>query len=255
MYIINGEVQNESIINLDNGFFFGYGVFETILLKGTIPILLKEHLTRLNGSLKKLFIDKCITEEYVLKMISKGHYSDCALKIAVSETNIIITDRKILYKEENYRNGFDVNISNLKRNPYSHTTYIKSLNYYDNLIEKKSSTENGYDEVLFLNTAGKIAEGSTTNLFFIKNNKLCTPKIQCGILPGIIRRYIIDILKEIYIVEEGEYVLEDIYNSEGAFLTNSLLGVIRINTIDKKFIIKNNEIDKIREIYMKSLGL
>lgn len=255
MYIVNGEILENAKLNLDDGFFFGHGVFETILLKEDKPILLDKHLERLNNSLKKFFIDKKVEEEYIISIIKRWNFRNCALKIVVSSENIIVENREVLYKEEQYKEGFLLKIGDMRRNPYSHTTYIKSLNYYDNIIEKRKSKEEGYDEVIFLNTENKLAEGATTNLFFIKDKKICTPSIQCGILPGVVRNYLIHNLKEMYTLEEGVYTLEDLFSSNGVFLTNSLLGVMKVKSIEGRLIRDNSKVDKIRELYMKSLGL
>lgn len=255
MYIINEEILENPKINLDEGFFFGGGAFETILLKENQPILLKEHLERLNNSLKKLLIDKKVEEDYILSLIKMGNFKNCVLKVAVSKDNIVVCNREVPYKEEHYEEGFSLKIGDIRRNPYSHTTYIKSLNYYDNIIEKKKSKEEGYDEVFFLNTEDKLAEGATTNLFFIKDKKICTPAMQCGILPGVIRNYLIHNLKEMYTLEEGVYTLEDLFSSDGVFLTNSILGVMKVKSIEGRFIINNSKVNEIRELYMKSLEL
>ena len=243
MIIVNGKVTNEEIVNLDSGFYFGRGLFETILVKDE-PILLSEHLERLNQGLKKLHISQNITEEYVLENIKKFSSSKVhsnlklenikndkyALKLIVTEKNILFLRREVTYKKEDYERGFNIIISNLKRNSFSMVTYLKSLNYTDNMVERENALEAGFNEVLFLNTENIIAEASTSNIFFVKNNKLHTPKVECGILDGIIRKQIID-NNEVLV---GDYTLEELFQSEAVFLTNSLLGIMPVASINHK---------------------
>ncbi len=248
--ILNGDFCEDEKIIVDNGYFFGLGLFETILIKGG-PVFLKEHLDRLNSGLKILGIDRFIEEEYAISNIEKLRCRNCAVKIAVSEKNIIFSTREIHYEEEQYDAGFKLKVSRIRRNKYSHTVYLKSLNYGDNMLERNAALSQGFDEVLFLNNEGYAAEGSVSNLFFIKDGKICTPSVDCGLLDGIIRSWVINE----YSVEEGEYTLEDILNSEGAFITNSLLGIMKVSGIDGKVLKQNTVTENIRNNYLRTTAL
>lgn len=256
MYIINDEKVIEPKIVLDAGYFFGKGVFETILLHRGIPIMLDLHLKRLNKGLEILNIKQPqIKEEYVLSMIKKGGYYEGVLKIMVSEKNIIFSTRELNYKEDDYKNGFSVKISNVRRNESSSMTFLKSFNYYENILEKQKGKQEGYDEVIFLNSNDYITEGATTNIFFIKEDKICTPKIDTGILNGTVRGFLIDTFCGVYKFEEGYYNLEDLYRSDGVFLTNSLLGIIKVKSINNKQIKQSLQIDELGKLYRKTLGI
>lgn len=227
MVIVNGEVNSEKSGLLDSGFYFGLGLFETIMVTEK-PMFLREHINRLNSGLRKLGIDKTIDENYVLDCIRKHNLYNCVLKLVVTEENTIITTRQSPYKAEDYIRGFKLKVSSLRRNPHSHVTYLKSLNYSDNLIEMKKIKAEGFDEVLFLNTEDKLAEGSVSNIFFLKGDKIFTPKIQCGILDGIVRSWVIDN----FTVEEGSFSLEDILEADEVFITNSIIGIMKVISIN-----------------------
>ncbi len=66
MLIINGNISDDEKILLDNGFFFGMGLFETILVKNAYPLFLDLHLERLNNGLKRLGIQKSISESEII---------------------------------------------------------------------------------------------------------------------------------------------------------------------------------------------
>nr|WP_272509017.1 aminotransferase class IV [Clostridium ganghwense] len=229
---------------MDSGFFFGKGLFETILVKDK-PIFIKEHLERLNEGLLKLGIEIEISQEYFLENIKKLNCKNCGVKIAVSEKNIIFTKRKIAYKTEDYIKGFNVKTSKLTRNPNSHMSYLKSFNYTDNIIEREIALKQGYNEVLFLNNYGYLSEGSISNIFWVKEKMLYTPSIECGLLPGVMRRWIVDNFN----VVEGKFSLDHLINSDGAFLTNSLMGIMNINRVDKNILEKSDIIEDIRLRY------
>jgi len=248
LIIINDEICYEGKVLLDDGFSFGRGVFETILVKKE-AVFLQEHLERLNTGLKKLGINKNITENYVKKNIEKLNCKKCGVKIIVSDKNILFTKREINYTEEQYSKGFSLSVSNVRRNKSSILTYLKSINYMDNILEREKALKEGYDEVLFTNDEGNVCEGSISNVFFVRNNIIYTPSVECGILNGIVRQWIINR----YNVKEGQYTLEQLYNSDGIFITNSLLGIMGVSKIHGHIAGKADIIDSIRVGYNEYL--
>lgn len=230
MFIINDKIENNDIINLDNGFIFGKGLFETIYIRHK-PVLLKEHLNRLNSGLNKIGIQKNISQDYFMNTIKMMECKNCAVKLMVSDKNVIFMDREIPYKKNDYENGFSIIVSEMKRNPYSHMTYLKSLNYYDNIIERKEAKDKGYDEALFLNTEEFVSEGSISNIFYIKDNIIYTPSVSCGLLEGVVRNFLIHNIKE-YKICEIKFNLDHLLSADGVFLTNSLMGVMKVRSIN-----------------------
>ncbi len=225
MVIVNGKITDKDEVILDSGFNFGRGVFETILIKSE-PMFLKQHLERLKNGLNVLKINNYVDEHYLLNILQQFEISNCVLKIIVTEKNIVISTRQSAYKDENYKRGFKLKLSNLRRNPYSYTTYLKSINYTDNILEKEQAAQEGFDEVIFLNTREELAEGSVSNVFFVKDNCIYTPSIECGILNGVVRDWIINN----YDVIEGRFTTKDIENAEEVFITNSVMGVMQVSS-------------------------
>ncbi|MDD3840783.1 MAG: aminotransferase class IV [Clostridia bacterium] len=216
-------MKGDNII-LDEGFMFGLGAFETILIKNGQAVFLNEHLERLNSTLKLLKINNFIKELDILKYISQNKVKNKALKIMVSEKNVLITLRDNQYKEDDYKKGMSIRISDIVRNETSPFTYIKSLNYADNISEKRKAKEIEYDEPVFLNTKGEITEGATSNIFFVKEDDIYTPNLKCGMINGIVRRYII----KTYDVTETIIYPDMVKDFDEIFITNSLLGIMPI---------------------------
>lgn len=244
MILLNGELQDLEKIHLDSGFYFGRGLFETMLVKRE-PVFLREHLDRINNGLQIINVDKKIAEEDVLDAVSKLKCEDCVLKLVVTDKNVIYTTRKNNYTEEHYKKGFKVKISSTKRNQYATTTYLKSLNYLENILEHENCIKEGYNEVIFFNTNGNLTEGSVSNVFFIKDRKIYTPFINCGLLNGTVRKFMMNN----YNVVEGEFNNEDLINSDEIFLTNSIMGVMKVSRIGEKSITISDMTENIRKRY------
>lgn len=220
-------IYEKEELKLDNGSYFGQGVFETILWLDK-PIFLKEHIERLKEGMEKIGLAPLEEEEELLKFIDSLEVKNKAFKIMVTPLNIVLRVSEIPYKEEDYKKGRNLKISKVLRNSTSILSYIKSSCYIENIIEKRKAVKEGFDDVLFFNENGFLSETSCANIFIIKNNRIFTPKIENGLLRGIIRTWVINNFS----VEEGEILYEDLKDADEVFVTNSLMGIMRVNKIE-----------------------
>ena len=240
------------LIELDEGYSFGLGLFETILLYKGKLVFLDEHLARINKSITdlELKIEKLKKNEVFQYLNNNKNTLEYeVLKIVLSEKNRIFLKREYTYTEKDYQKGFSLNISKVRRNESSIFTFHKTLNYGDNILEKRKSKKLGYDEPIFLNSKNQITEGATSNIFVVVEDKIYTPKLSCGLLNGIVRQYIISN----YDVIEKEIDIEFLNNADEIFLTNSLFGIMPVSNLEKK-IFKSQKLGKnILQNYKKYL--
>ena len=227
--LINLLKDENKPLEFDSGFYFGKGLFETILVLEK-PVFLEEHLERLNQGLRKLSIDIQVNKELILK-------------------NIVLSKRELNYTEAQYEEGFKLKLSQLKRDPKSHMVYLKSFNYLDNLLEREKAIKEGFDEVVFLNNESFLTEGSVSNLFVIMEDCILTPAVDCGLLDGIVRSFIIKEFGEKYNIIEGKISLGRLEDCKGMFITNSLLGLMWINSFNGYNLDRSKLYDKIKKNY------
>ena len=234
--------SDEFKLDIEDGLLYGYGIFETILIKNKKPIYLKEHYKRLIRGVERLKIDMDMSFEklslYIKLYIQKNSLEDSVLRITIlknkSSFDMLITHRENSYKDSKYREGFKVEISEFKRNPHSIITGIKSVNYLENIYALREAKEIGSDEVLFLDCKNYVSEGATSNIFFIKDGAIYTPTKECGLLEGIIRDKIIEIIEESkYLkLKKGFFTLKKLLEADEVFLTNSIMGIMPVSKID-----------------------
>ena len=79
----------------------------------------------------------------------------------------------------------------------------------------------GVEEVLLLNDDGTPCEGSITNLFLRREGRLLTPPLSAGLLPGVLRRHLIDTGQ----AAEAALTLDDL-RAGGMVMGNALRGLI-----------------------------
>ena len=176
-------------------------------------------------------IDQSVEEQEVLAYLNASPQSEekqhGALKITVTAQNKLFGLRKNTYSEEQYQKGFRLGFSEIRRNETSPLTYHKTLGIADNIMEKRNAKKAGWMKRFFSNQKGQISEGCTTNIFFIQDDKLVTPPVSSGMLPGVMRRYVIkEAGRRGVLLEEKELYPEDISKFNGCFVTNSLLGMM-----------------------------
>ncbi len=243
-------------LNPDDGYWFGLGAFETIWVKHNTAVFLDEHLNRLKKSALFLGFLKDETSANQWILVRKQEISDYlkenpmengVLKLTFSDKNLSLTSRKNTYTKEQYEKGFALDYSKILRNETSPFTYMKTLNYADNILEKRLAKQRGYDEPVFLNTKGELSEGATTNLFFVSDEKLFTPALSCGLLDGIVRQYV---LKH-YEVEECVIRPEQISDFDEMFVTNSLLGIMPVCRLGEHKFTRRTVTNQLMQTYSK----
>ena len=104
---------------------------------------------------------------------------------------------------------------------------VLARDFYDG-ERSRVSAKTGCTEVIFTNPDGEICEGSFTSLFARINGRLVTPPLAAGLLPGVLRAYL---------VEKGEVVqkpisTEDLKTAEEIFVGNSLRGLMTAKFLD-----------------------
>lgn len=125
-------------------------------------------------------------------------------------------------------------------------------NYANAGLARVEALKEGYDEAIMLNNQGKIAEGSAENIFILKNDKIITPPLTAGVLEGITRDSVIQIIEfnggEII---EADLDREDLYVADEVFMTGTAAEVKSVTEIDKT-VIGNGKPGKITKALQKS---
>lgn len=255
---INGkfvDMDKAAVSVSDRGCLYGDGVFETMRSYAGVVFKLDRHIDRLFGALKVVGIKPVYTKSYLKTAINKSleinGFKSAYIRLSMTRgqgcfgldvkgalrpNTVIIT--KILdgYPERVYSRSIKVKLIKLTRqNEYSPLSGIKSLNFLNHIIARLDAKSADCGEGILMNTKGYIAEGTTGNIFLVKNERLITPSADSGILPGITRGVIIEIAKRLKLkVCEKRVTQAELRNADEVFLTNSIGEVLPVTHIDSK---------------------
>lgn len=159
-----------------------------------------------------------------------------ALKIMASESNLAFSIRTNPYESRNPNDAMRLVVADVRRNETSPLTRHKTLNQGDNILTARAAQAAGYDGALLLNTRGEVAETTVANIFLAKRTdapgftgvRLVTPPPDCGLLPGTLRSWV---AQRTNVVEE-RLTLDDFSGYDECFVTNALMGVWPVASID-----------------------
>ena len=254
---INGALVSRAqarVSPLDRGILYGYGLFETMRSYGGHVFSLDRHLARLMHSAGKMGIDAGLDpaalEQAIYKTLEANERPDARIRLTVlagegergltlptpgTLTIIIVAEKLVLPPPRDYKEGISAVVVSTRRNSRSLLSGIKSINYLDSLVAQSEAIAAGADQAILLNERGFVAECSTSNIFLVVAEKLLTPSVESGILPGVTREEVIELALTLGVaVVEEEISLAVLLRADEAFMTNSIIEVMPITTVDGK---------------------
>jgi branched-chain amino acid aminotransferase len=134
------------------------------------------------------------------------------------------------------KGGIRCAVSSWRKIPSSSVPSAAKLTgaYVSNAIATDEVTCAGYDDAIFLNQAGNVAEASTANIFLVRDGSVCTPGLDSDILEGITRNSVMALLER----DLGLTVVErtvpryELYTADEVFLTGTGCEIAPVVEID-----------------------
>lgn len=109
----------------------------------------------------------------------------------------------------------------------------KLLAYMEHVLARELARAAGADEGIRLDDRGDAVEGATCNLFAVLGGTVQTPPVTRGILPGIVRRRVLELCTRDRIpCRERALSLRDLHGADELFVTSSLRGVVGVTAFD-----------------------
>lgn len=237
---------------LDRGFLYGDSAFEVLRTYGGRPFAMREHLLRLESSCAKIGIptvDLALVqreiahtlvasgndESYVRVIITRGV---TAIGLAVAEEvrprRVIVVLPLSPQPPSVYADGIAVTTSaGVRALDGSNASGAKASNYLPNILALESARARGASEAISVGPGGEILEGTTSNVFVVKNGRIRTPPLVVGILGGITRSVLFDAADaERLVLEEKMLYPNDLYRADEAFITSTLREVVPVVRAD-----------------------
>ncbi|MDN4608828.1 aminodeoxychorismate lyase [Sporosarcina highlanderae] len=248
---MNGEyikAEDLRISPFDHGFLYGAGFFETFRTYEGHVFLFKEHMERIRAALNEYRISMPYTDREIANAIrglhgrtdGKDGYFRLNVSAGVHDIGLApseyLSPNVILFRKELAvtPRGMEKRALWLEteRNIPESRIRHKSHNFLNNVRGRLELPSLKDHEGLFLTSEGFVAEGVTSNVFWIKDGELYTPSIETGILPGTTRAFVLKIATEVGIsVREGLFTKGEVEQADEVFVTNAVQELVPLKSV------------------------
>lgn len=238
----------------DRGFLYGDSVFEVLRTYRGAPFALREHLERLFRSADRALIPQPISldafEQEVRELIAAAKFPETYLRIVLSRgtgkelglspglgtkpLRVVMALELPAQRASLYERGIAVITYPTQRVADSTpASGAKVSNYLIAVLAMRAAEQAGAEESLVLDREGRVVEGSTSNVFLVKNGVLVTPPEESGILLGITRDKLLGLAKAWRIrVELRPFFPAELFAADEAFITSSVREVAPVVRAD-----------------------
>lgn len=249
------SMEEASVIHVeDRGYQFGDGVYEVIISYQGKPFAVEEHLDRFFNSMRLLKLKPPYERNELINIISEALIQP---EVAGTDHNALIyfqltrgSSPRTHTFPHNVPGVFSLTVRTMLPFPVVFwekgvavklvedirwgKCNIKSLNLLPNVLAKQEAKENNCFEAV-LHRHNMITEGASTNIFIVNNGELYTAPLSNEILPGVTRKHICSLARDLGIkVNERSFSIEELYESDEAFLTGTMIEVLSVSEVDRK---------------------
>jgi D-alanine transaminase len=243
----------DAVVNIeDRGYQFADGVYEVCEVRGGRIIEQRRHLERLVRSLDELRIRlpmllsalgvvlretvarNRVRDGLVYVQVTRGvARRDHGFPAAATPPSVVVTARSLDFPNNERIAAEGIAVITVPDNRWERVD-IKSVSLLPNVLAKQAAREQGAREAWFIDKAGRVTEGSSTNAWIVtREGKVVTRQSDHAILRGITRTVLLDVIAAQQLtLEERPFTLEEAYGAREAFVTSAsqlILPVVRID--------------------------
>ncbi len=236
----------------DRGYQFADGVYEVCEVRGGRLVDERRHMARLDRSLNELRIAHPMTpralgivmretvrrnrvrDGIVYVQVTRGEARrDFPFPTAGTRPSVVVTARSHDTARNEKLAGEGIAVVTMPDLRWQRVD-IKSVALLPNVLAKQRAREQGSREAWLVDAQGRVTEGASSNAWIVtRDGTLVTRPLQTGILPGITRSVVIDLIaREGLGFEERPFTVEEAYAAREAFVTSASQLVMPVVSID-----------------------
>jgi aminodeoxychorismate lyase len=276
LVFLNGQFLPESqamVSVFDRGFLYGDGLFETIRAFNYKLFLWEQHIRRLQSGLTLLRVQIPFSEaqlgEAATTLLEKNSLPDAIVRINISRgvgargyspksansPSVVISTHPVDPLSRDHPPLWRIVTTSFTLSPNDPLSAIKSTNKLPQILARAEADDLDANEALLQTRSGSLAEGTTTNLFWIKDQTVHTTPTECGILPGVTRDFILQLCHSLKIkTAQSEITKEDLLRTDGVFLTSTGIGIAEASHLDGQPLPRSALTQTLYHTYVASVG-
>ncbi|WP_398484197.1 D-amino-acid transaminase [Tardiphaga sp.] len=256
---VNGLYTNlsDAAVNVeDRGYQFADGVYEVCEIVGGKMVDFPRHMARLERSLRELRIAmpmaltslKVIMQEVVRRnrinygivylQVTRGvAHRDHGFPSPEVKPSVVVTAKSLNFAKNQASAERGVKVITTAENRWPRVD-IKSVGLLPNVLARQEARDKGAYEAWYVDDKGFVTEGASCNAWIItKDGKVVTKSAERGILSGITRAVLVEVLASLQLkLEERNFTPEEAANAAEAFVSSASQIVMPVIAIDGKAI-------------------
>ncbi len=270
---IDGNFEPLSVARispLDQGFLLGDGIFDVVSAWDSKIFMLDAHLDRFFDSMRAARLETRLSREQwvdaIVETTRRNKLSDASIRFILTRgvpDGVVADPRHIqptemiwaapyifLADEEKRSTGIRIMISSMRGfAPDTLDPRFKCLDRLSSQLIRLEALEAGYDDAVWLDGHGYVAEAAASNIFVVKNDEIFTP--QTGILRGITRATVLELAERGGIPHrESQLTAFDLYSADEVFTCSTAGGPLPVREVSGRAIAATGPItERISELY------
>lgn len=235
------------------GLMYGEGCFETFRMYKSQTFLLKEHLERMQAGL--VFLGLSLPDDLKEDSI-KSILKKLLIKNDLQDNDAVIRLQVWREGERGYSSGQSgemhysitagecphsfsppklVTVDTRRIPSTALPSDFKFTNGINYILAVREAEKQGGDDALMQTTEGYISETTKANIFWLRDDAVCTPSADSDILPGITRNITIKLSAELNMdIKEDKYLPEHLNEAEAVWICNSVREILPVKAINNR---------------------
>ena len=246
----NGEIRKTTDLLVSpgqTGYMNGWGVFSTLRVYEGALFAFVRHYARMKRDAQVVHVpfqfSSSELETLLLRLVEANHVIHGTLRVAVVRNGGGIFESPGIQKNadlvaftadlSDWGSGVKLYYGPDGRHAASPFAGTKVTSWCQNLTWNEEAHERGFDEVILLNEHGHVSECTSANIFAITGNRVCTPPISSGCLPGITRALLLEGIKVPgFLVEEQTLTTANLEAADQVFITSTTRNLLPVLEIE-----------------------
>jgi branched-chain amino acid aminotransferase len=268
---LNGKFvpEGKAVVSVfDRGFLFGDGLFEAMLVRRGEIFRWDQHMERLQRGVEFLKLAMPWSSDELFRfskeLIRRNRTAECLLRINISRgitargysprnaahPAVVLTLHPAPVLDDKGPARWRVVTSFFCLPADDPMTRFKTTNKLPEVMARAEADAAGAHDAILLNPLGFIAEGTSCNVFWMRDNIVCTTPLTSGALPGITRAAIMELCVKMRIpCREKKGKPADLRRAQGVFLTNTSMGVVEVESLDGRKLRRSPLVKKLWTAY------
>jgi aminodeoxychorismate lyase len=268
---LNGRFvpEEQAVVSaFDRGFLYGDGLFEAIRIFNGKPFRWQQHLERLQRGLEFLkFSSPYSAAElrgFAEELVAQNKMPDSLLRLTISRgvgkrgyspigansPSVVLSLHPVAAAQSSNPPRWSLITSNVRLPAHEPLAQFKTCAKIPQILARAEADTAGADEALLLNNEGFVVEASSSNLFWLQDETVCTSPLPAGILPGVTRSVVLELCSKLRLAaHESNIVPKQLAQTDGVFLSLTSAGIVECASLDGNALARSETAHRLSSAY------